>query len=96
MSNNMKRQFDVNDDSQVDRFNELYAKACKVLGVSREVMEVSFAQASKVLGVTESSVRRWAYANPPQLELAGIQYKSRGVTLDSVVIRQMTVGKRIR
>ena len=92
----MKKQFDVNDDAQMDRFNELYSEACEKLGVPRETTDVSFAQAAEVLGVAETSVRRWAYANPPQLDRSGKQYEDRGVTLDSVVIRQMTVCKRTR
>ena len=92
----MKKQFDVNDDAQMDRFNELYSEACEKLGVPRDTVDVSFAQAAEVLGVAETSVRRWVYANPPQLERSGKPYVARGVTLDSVVIRQMTVCKRTR
>jgi hypothetical protein len=91
----MKKVFDVNDDAQVDRFNELYDEACKRLGLRREEVEsVTFAQAAEVLGLTEASVRRYAYANPPKLELGGETYKGRGVTLDSVIIRLMTSGRR--
>lgn len=92
----MKKQFSVENDEQMELFNSLYAEACNKLGVSRETMDVSFAQAAVVLGVAETSVRRWAYANPPQLELSGERYKLRGVTLDSVVIRMMTVGQWTR
>lgn len=90
----MKKQFDINNDAQVDEFNERYAKACKRLGVPRDTMDVSFEQAAEVLGLSVKSVVRFAYGRG--LELSGKPYKGRGVTLDSVVVRAMTKAKTPR
>ena len=86
----MKKKFDVNDDAQVDKFNELFYAACKQLELPPETDGITYAQAAEILDAKEMSVRRWAYSKPPVLELTGRQYADRGVTLDSVIIYKMT------
>jgi hypothetical protein len=83
-----KRELDPNDPVQMDAFNEEYAKACKFLGVERETTLVTFEQGARYLDLSPSTVMRYAWANPPLLDLekvSGMRRNSVLLTLDSVV-----------
>lgn len=87
---NKPKLINVDDDAQVDRFNEVFTEVCKKLGVHRETEAVPYEQAANVLGVATASIIRYAYSEPPALRKVG-----RGlVSLDDVVQRLMLVGRR--
>ena len=87
----MKKQLDPKNDVQKNLFNEKYMEVCNMLCISTEITGITFAQAATALGVSEATVKRYAYSNPPSLELAGQQYANRGVTIDSVVMRLLNL-----
>lgn len=86
--NERLRKLNPDSAADMDAFNERYSAVCEQLGLPRDYdpAVITFQQAASVLGITEMSVRRMAYDRARNiLELGGSPYKTRGVTLDSVV-----------
>lgn len=88
-----ERKLDPDNTVQMDAFNDEYAEACKMLGIGRETLNVTFEQAAQYLVLSPRTVQRYAYAVPRVLELSHVGVdcgleclqKRAMVALDSVV-----------
>lgn len=79
---------DPNDAASADAFNDAYSDACKLLGIPRDQMLVTPAQAARYLGVSERTAIRYAYAEPTFIrrELVG---RRMVMVMDDVVLYKM-------
>ena len=95
MSWHTRKRKSLNPDSpdQMDAFNEEYSRACRLLEIPREQMQVTSEQAAKYLECSQQTVVRYIYQDPPMFDVVRVRDQGRRyhveLTLDSVVEYRM-------
>jgi hypothetical protein len=87
---NKLRVLDPEDDAAMDLFNEKYTQVCEALRVPRETLEISYAQAMRLLQITMTTLQRYVYSKPPVIRHGA---EKATVVLDDVVQRMTQVRR---